>query len=75
MNKTILSYIFIALSFIFLIWSVYEMDKAYQNKQKNTKTILLPFIDGILALITLIVLGNLCQQSTYSSGDTTSLNT
>lgn len=73
MNKTILSYIFIALSFIFLIWSVYEMDKAYQNKQKNTKTILLPFIDGILALITLIVLGNLCQQSTYSSVMTTSV--
>lgn len=73
MNKTILSYIFIALSFIFIIWSFYEMDKAQKNKQKNMKIILLPFIDGILALITLIVFGNLFQQSTYSSAMTTSV--
>ena len=37
MNKTILSYIFIALSIIFLFWSIFKTEETRKNNHKDTK--------------------------------------
>ena len=69
MNKTILSYIFIALSIIFLFWSIFKTEETRKNNHKDTKIIILHFIDLVLIIINMVVIGNvlLSKQSTTSS--------
>ena len=69
MNKTILSYIFIALSIIFLFWSIFKTEETRKNNHKATKIIILHFIDLVLIIINMVVIGNvlLSKQSTTSS--------
>lgn len=45
MNNTILSYIFIALSIIFLFWSIFKAKEESKNNHKDIKIIILHFID------------------------------
>ena len=44
MNNTILSYIFIALSIIFLFWSIFKTEETRKNNHKDIKIIILHFI-------------------------------
>ena len=39
MNNTILSYIFIALSIIFLFWSIFKTEETRKNNHKDIKII------------------------------------
>ena len=69
MNNTILSYIFIALSIIFLFWSIFKTEETRKNNHKDIKIIILHFIDLALIIINMVVIGNvlLSKQSTTSS--------
>ena len=69
MNNTILSYIFIALSIIFLFWSIFKTEETRKNNHKDIKIILLHLIDLALIIINMVVIGNvlLSKQSTTSS--------
>ena len=68
MNKTILSYIFIALSIIFLFWSIFKTEETRKNNHKDIKIIILHFIDLALIIINMVVIGNvlLSKQNTTS---------
>lgn len=69
MNNTILSYIFIALSIIFLFWSIFKTEETKKNNHKDIKIIILHFIDLALIIINMVVIGNvlLSKQSITSS--------